>query len=660
MNSERNSFNPLAGPVRAGFVATILLLIAAGAVLLGVRNRLINPVNYTVESVVAPWLGTTTLVPAFVLAVVAGLGVSHLLSGTPGTKGREGMVRATRYRWREAAAEVVPAAFAAATALAWSARSTGGFWGWCAAVALLVSSMGKFRAVARRSPLLERLAPWALGAMIVAATVWHALQQTHFWQHFLLGYADFGFFTTELEHCLPWKDVGENRFADTRLGYHAVWMFYLLVPFHAVFRSPLFLMVVGPLALNIAAAAFYGLARERSGSRLAGLVVGVAWLALPSVTRLPYSNTYGFQSAYLAVPWLAFAIMLGVRGKWSASHACLAAAVLCEETVCGVAFGWGAILTLFSPRRRDGLVIMAGSVLYLLVMAGWVIPAFAAEGVYTRLHLFGDTSSQELVKRLFRDRVPLFLLALVVPLLPGLLRGWRLLPAALPTLLLVLLLQQRDYLNIKYWHQTTILPVLFAAAAVGVTRFPARRGVAINEANGDSADWGHVADGDGRRGGSAPRGGVWAQPNCFAPPPDCVSLAKPLALLVSVALFHFVMGSSPAAQAERIYSADPRLQQRDARLDAVELIRREFSPERFTVVATERMAAHFTDYRMVWPAGRMKLGREFDQGNVIVIDRSDRWDRVVLEDQADEFITVAGQSGYRVVAQVGPVVVLAN
>ena len=80
---------------------------------------------------------------------------------------------------------------------------------------------------------MDRYAPALLMIVILVSTVWHAAEQIRLWRNFMLGYADFGFFVTELEHCLPWKQVGAGRFADTRMGYHCIWMFYLLAPFYA-------------------------------------------------------------------------------------------------------------------------------------------------------------------------------------------------------------------------------------------------------------------------------------------------------------------------------------------------------------------------------------------------------------------------------------------
>jgi len=165
--------------------------------------------------------------------------------------------------------------------------------------------------------------------LVMLSTGWHAAMQYSFWQRYMLGYADMGLFVNELEHCLPWREASA-RFADTRLGYHAVWMFYLLTPLYALVRHPVFLMVVGPLFLNAAAIPFFLMVKRRGGGSGRAILVACCWLLLPSLSRLPYAGTYGFQSIYLAVPFLAWAWCLAMCDRWKASHVCLVLAVLFE------------------------------------------------------------------------------------------------------------------------------------------------------------------------------------------------------------------------------------------------------------------------------------------------------------------------------------------
>jgi|GEM_PF-1883651 len=608
-----------------GLLGVVLWAVGLSAVVyLGwrLRDSTVNVVNYDVVDVAAPALALTAVVPLVVLLCL----ITIALARRPAS-GRTGDLNVDDVgSGRKPASSGLPLVLAVAVAAWWLGGLEPGF------VTLSVAVVGLAWAIDRAgrgvslwvpTAKLDMLAPVLLAGAILVSTIWHTIGQIDFWQHFLLGYADFGFFTTELEHCLPWKDVGDVRFSDTRMGYHCVPMFYLLVPLYAVFRSPVFLMVVGPLVLNLAAIPFYQLAKQRSGSVIVALVAGLAWLALPSISRLPYTNTYSFQSIFLAVPFLAWTFCLGVQGRWRASHVCLALALLCEETVCGVALGWGVYLFLWGGRRRDGVWIAVISVAYLFLCTGVIIPFFQGAGEYTRLMLFGDLTPSAIIERFTRPRALFYLIALAAPLLIGLLRSWRLLVVLLPTLVLVMLMHQTDYLNIKYWHQTSMLPVLFVAAVVGVT--------------GESP-WKKRAE----------------------PTARGASVGAPLGLLVGVLVFHFFMGSSPLAQSQRVYAANEMLRKPDPRLPVLAWARQHFSPAKTTIVATERMAAHFTDYRMVHPAPRARLGEMTRTPCVLIIDRSDGWDNIVMEHKIDQTVAQAQEAGFALVHEYGPVLVFAN
>jgi len=592
-------------------------LLAWSSMYAALDELIINVVNYEIQRVDAPKLWGTLFVsflPTLLIVAVTGVQIRRALRApdprvsflTGGT---------SRQPWRL----VLGSVGLLMVGLAWQ-------WGvparlWLVGISFVcmgwtVGVLG--RPGLARSLWLERPSPLLLGLAVIVFTFWHAVQQYDFWQHFLLGYADFGFFTTELEHCLPWKDVGPARFVDTRMGYHAVIAFYLLVPFYMLLRSPTFLMVIGPLALNISAFAFYLLARDRASSKTAGLLAGLAWLLLPSISRLPSSNTYGFQSIYLAVPFLAFCFAQAMRGRWRSSHLCLAMALLCEETVCGVALGWGAYLVIWGGRRRDGVIIMALTVAYLLFCTLVLIPAFTETQEYTRLMLFGNLSESGIWGRLTRPRVAWYLTALLVPLFPAVWTQWRLLLVALPPLFLVCLMHQNDYLNIKYWHQSSMLPVFFGAAVIGAT-MPR-----------------HTVEAKARR---------------------TLSLGSLLGLLMTVLLFHHWMGSSPMAQADRIYQADQRLSLPDPRQDVVYWVRQRFQPQDVEVLATERMAAHFIDYRMVFPVATAGLGITQNRPTLLIVDRGDLWDKILVENQLDVFLQQARDAGFNEIHQAGDILI---
>lgn len=543
------------------------------------------------------WLGASVINPVTYATVAAPRAASGVWMIGPGVA-----VLAAVVLWRRAEAAwvaLVPLALLVGLAVLAAADVGLGF----LYIALVVAAAGWALASLRLPtdplpPRLSRIAPILLAGAVIASTAWHALAQVDFWRHFLLGYADFGFFTTELEHCLPWADAAD-RFADTRMGYHCIPFFYLLTPGYALFRSPVFLMVVGPLALNLAALAFYDLARRLTGSASVGLIVGLAWLALPSISRLPYANTYGFQSIYLAVPWLAFVLDFGLTGRWKWAHLCLAGALLCEETVCGVAFGWGLYLLLFTPRRRDGALIVAIALAYLALTTQVIIPYFATAQTYTRVRLFGDANAGELLARLARLRGGWYLLALTAPLLVWLVRAPRLLLAAAPPLALVLMLQNPDWLNLKYWHQSSALPVLFAAAIVSLAK----------------------SNPKGREKQSRDREGAEMECNPFNPLPAA------LGLLVAALLAHQALGYSPITRTFALQQQSRTMAAEDPRLAVVRELRAAIPRDR-TILATERLAAHFTDYRALY------AGASPHPTDVVLVDTRDTWDTSGLRERA--------------------------
>lgn len=594
----------------ADCIVVFLGLIGMVAAVAFLAKRMFNPVNYQLVDVAVKGQWWTWVLPA----------------GALGLLGRLAWLRIRNVCGGSLAVDAAPLLVAVVASACWisgilgaSASGSISFVLFCAMVTAVGVSAGRLGHRLERSESADRhgrVAPWILALTIAAATAWHVRQQVVFWQHFMLGYADFGLFVTELEHCLPYKPVGDLRFIDTRMGYHCIPVFYLLAPIYALVRSPVLLMLVGPLLLNLCAVPFYQLVRERTGDKVVALLVAMSWLILPSLSRLPYSNTYGFQSIYLAAPWLAWALCFASRGRWRASHLCLAGALLCEETVCGVALGWGVYLALFGGRRRDGVIIAAVSILYLVLCTTVIIPAFAASGTYTRVQLFGDINWATAAERLMRPRALLYLLALAAPLVVGWSKAVRLLVPAIPPLLLVLLLDD-DYLNIKYWHQTTILVVLFWATTSGVIAGLGYR-VRVRAA------------------------------------------ARSAGLLIAVLLFHPWLAYSPFSQAGRMAAADPRMAAEDPRMSMVRGVRNSFAADDVVVIATERMAAHFTDFKMVYAAHDIDPARFADRPTLIIADRSDGWDELVQTKRLDLYLGQAADTGYRVVLDADPIIILAT
>lgn len=118
------------------------------------------------------------------------------------------------------------------------------------------------------------------------------------------------------------------------------------------------------------------------------------------------------------------------------------------------------------------------------------------------------------------------------------------------------------------------------------------------------------------------------------------------------------MGSSPIAQSYRVYAARQGLHEPDSRMEVVQYVRSRFPADRFVVIATERMAAHFIDYRIVMHAAGIALEEPTATGRLMILDRSDGWDPMIKAGQAERYVARALAEGYTVVHQRGPVIVL--
>jgi len=489
----------------------------------------------------------------------------------------------------------------------------------------------------RPVPLSRSAHPAALlsiALLILVATILHTRIQINFFEHFMLGHSDIGHFTEELKNCLAGRGLRSDSFENTRLGWHFTPLLYFLAPGYALWPSPVYLMVCGPLLLHLPAIPIYFLARRLSGSFGIGWLFAIAWLEHPSLGRMVYSNTYGFAWVYMSIPLLTFLLTAFFTERRRTSIVLLLLVWFCEETTTAVTLGLGVCLALFTPRRKTGLLIVGGSIVYFLLCVQVFIPYFSATGRYDRLDLFGDLGKSVLdlalsafakpeafFGRLFRSQGLYFIVTLIVPMALLPLRGWRVALATLPTLALVLLLQNSEWLSIKFWHQATILPVFFVACIVGATK--------TSPANSQRTRTMRFLCGNS----NASRADL------------CRGFAA--AAILRGCFGHYFYGFSPVSRSYAAYANDPFLQAPDTRRPVIQRLRSEIPRER-TILATERVAAHFTDYR------RLYTGRRVKPADYVVIDRSDRWDTSRLPGRWTEF---QSDPDYRLYAEFESIIV---
>jgi len=405
-------------------------------------------------------------------------------------------------------------------------------------------------------------------------------------------------------------------------------LLYAMVPLYALWPSPVMLMTCGTVIAHVAALPLYFAARFRSGSVKVALAFALSWLLAPSVSRVVYANTYGFQWALAGLPLLAVMMAAGLVGRWKLSTAFAVLALLTRETAAAPVFGWGVYVALFTPRRRLGVAVAGAAAAYFVLCTTVLIPNAAGSDAYARLSVYGPlgttlgnviggllTRPSLVLERMLRPESA-YLVCLLTVTAAGLpVAGWRLGLASVAVLLPIVLMENSEWLSIKFWNHAPVLPFLLFS---GVTLLR-----------------------------PAGRGGV-TPADVTLPRRRNDNLAIALALLVSAAWGHYLFGFSPFAKAHEVHCGSEFLQTPDPRMTLIHKLRREI-PRNRTILATERVAAHFWDYR------RLYTGRRVRPVDYVLIDTSDDWDTSGLPGRLDEFLA---HPHYERFSDLGPLNVL--
>lgn len=167
--------------------------------------------------------------------------------------------------------------------------------------------------------------------------------------------------------------------------------------------------------------------------------------------------------------------------------------LLTQEDMGLLVSAFGVYLLLFERKWKIGLPLLVGGAAWTLLTSFWIIPAIGRPGneakLYPQLFYFDYLGSNyeeitatllgdpfillrrilqiEHLAALFRFFLPL---GIVLPLLSP-----ALLITILPTLAYLLLSNDPDMYLLEKWYTAPILPIVFAAIAIGLARLSARR-----------------------------------------------------------------------------------------------------------------------------------------------------------------------------------------
>jgi len=175
-------------------------------------------------------------------------------------------------------------------------------------------------------------------------------------------------------------------------GHHASFGYFAFVPFYWLGAGPNFLNVVQVLALAGGVVPIYLLARHRELPALAGLLLGLAWLAQPPLQWFLWET---FHPEVIAIPLLLWAYLCAERGqtRW---YWILVIAALAQKEDIAFAVAMIGLIWLVRRRVRLGATTVGVAALWFVVFGMWMVPAAAGGGtVYGLLYgELGDTPGE--------------------------------------------------------------------------------------------------------------------------------------------------------------------------------------------------------------------------------------------------------------------------
>ena len=156
------------------------------------------------------------------------------------------------------------------------------------------------------------------------------------------------------------------------LGDHVEPGLALLAPLGVFGGTSVALLVLQSIALALVAPILYILGRRVGVDPWLSAVVPLLWLVSPAVVR---PNLWEFHPETVAAPFIALSALAAVAERWRWFVVLTVLACTFREDVALLYIGGGSLLYLHG-RRRAGVALSAGAVLWYVIAVLVVLPAF--------------------------------------------------------------------------------------------------------------------------------------------------------------------------------------------------------------------------------------------------------------------------------------------
>jgi uncharacterized membrane protein len=288
--------------------------------------------------------------------------------------------------------------------------------------------------------------------------------------------------------------TAEGRFLDTtdvsgvqfnRLGAHVDLVLVLFTPLWWVWSSPEMLLVCQAVIVATGALPAFWLGRRWLGDDRLAVAGAAVYLLYPA---LQHATLFDFHPVTLAAPLMLFCIWAIEERRYAVLGVCAGLACLTQEQVGLVVAGLAVWMWFRHPgRRRAAVVLAAGSLAWVAIAVGVIMPAFAIDGGnphISRYAQLGDSPGEivativtrpwEVVEVVATPGRAVYLVALLLPLLLLPLAAPLILVAAVPQLVINLFASSGPVQSVQYHYAVLLVPFLVAAALLGLAKLRSR------------------------------------------------------------------------------------------------------------------------------------------------------------------------------------------
>ena len=235
------------------------------------------------------------------------------------------------------------------------------------------------RSLAWFTRLRERLtlgdvAPFAVLGLMILAYIWtYTVTSIHFYT-IGLTYFDLAVFDQSFWNALRGTLFFNSLEGDiSHFGRHFSPILYFLLPFYAVHPHPATLLTLQSIALGLAAAPLFLVARRRLGSSWFALTIAAAYLASPAVHDIDLVNE--FHEVSFAIPILFTAFYAADTQRWRLYGILVLLALMVKEDIALAVAALGLYVAFIERQRAIGLATVAGAVVWFVTVIELVMPA---------------------------------------------------------------------------------------------------------------------------------------------------------------------------------------------------------------------------------------------------------------------------------------------